>query len=143
MPIWRVLACAASIGAMLVPAATAAGPTVTITPFDRTRTIAASPDTCPFAIVVHSTGTNESENGWPATKTGCTGYRLSHVRTTSEPEGRPIATQSRSPSESTSTSFTWYQSPDEARETFVNACEVVEKTPEQRAMLGRPAVEAA
>src|SRR5262245_29964818 len=57
MPIWRLIIWAAAIGAILVPAATAAGPTVTITPFDRTRTIAASPDTCPFAIVVHSTGT--------------------------------------------------------------------------------------
>src|ERR671932_2374723 len=37
--------------------ATADAPTVTITPFDRTRVIAASPETCPFDIVVHSTGT--------------------------------------------------------------------------------------
>jgi hypothetical protein len=32
-------------------------PTVTITPFERTRVIAASPETCPFDIVVHSSGT--------------------------------------------------------------------------------------
>ena len=41
----------------VVPVASAAGPTVTITPWDSTRTIAASSDTCPFPIVVHSQGT--------------------------------------------------------------------------------------
>jgi hypothetical protein len=57
MPLWKLIIWAAVIGAILVPAAAAAGPTVTITPFDRTRTIAAGPDACPFPIVVHSTGT--------------------------------------------------------------------------------------
>lgn len=38
-------------------AATADAPTVTLTPWDRTRVIAASPDTCPFDVVVHSQGT--------------------------------------------------------------------------------------
>jgi hypothetical protein len=42
---------------VLVPVATASAPSVTITPFNSTRTIAASPDTCPFPIVVHSEGT--------------------------------------------------------------------------------------
>lgn len=37
--------------------AAADAPTVTLTPFERTRVIAASPDTCPFDIVVHSQGT--------------------------------------------------------------------------------------
>ena len=55
-PVWRALSAVAASGALLVPAATAAGPTVTITPFERTRTIAASADTCPFDIVVHSSG---------------------------------------------------------------------------------------
>ena len=41
----------------VTPVAAAAGPTVTITPWDSTRTIAASSDTCPFPIVVHSQGT--------------------------------------------------------------------------------------
>jgi hypothetical protein len=41
----------------VVPVAAAAGPTVTITPWNSTRTIAASSDTCPFPIVVHSQGT--------------------------------------------------------------------------------------
>jgi len=38
-------------------AATADAPTVTLTPWDRTRVIAASPDTCPFDVIVHSEGT--------------------------------------------------------------------------------------
>lgn len=42
---------------VLAPIAAAAAPSVTISPFDSTRTIAASPDTCPFPIVVHSQGT--------------------------------------------------------------------------------------
>jgi hypothetical protein len=42
-------------------AAVADAPTVTITPWDRTRTIAASPETCPFDIVVHSQGTFREE----------------------------------------------------------------------------------
>ena len=37
--------------------AVADAPTVTLTPFERTRVIAASADTCPFDIVVHSQGT--------------------------------------------------------------------------------------
>jgi hypothetical protein len=37
--------------------AAADAPSVTLTPFERTRVIAASPDTCPFDIVVHSQGT--------------------------------------------------------------------------------------
>ena len=41
----------------VAPVAAAAGPTVTITPWNSTRTIAASSDTCPFPIVVHSEGT--------------------------------------------------------------------------------------
>ena len=45
--------------AVLAVASTAAAdaPTVTITPFERTRVIAASAETCPFDIVVHSEGT--------------------------------------------------------------------------------------
>ena len=47
------------VALVLAAASTAAAdaPTVTITPFERTRVIAASPETCPFDIVVHSTGT--------------------------------------------------------------------------------------
>jgi hypothetical protein len=41
----------------VAPVAAAAAPTVTITPWDSTRTIAASADTCSFPIVVHSQGT--------------------------------------------------------------------------------------
>ena len=37
--------------------AVADAPTVTITPWERTRVIAASPETCPFDVVVHSEGT--------------------------------------------------------------------------------------
>jgi hypothetical protein len=48
---------AAAIALVAVPAALAAPPTVTETQIDRTRTLAASPDTCPFPIVVHSSGT--------------------------------------------------------------------------------------
>jgi hypothetical protein len=40
-----------------VPVAAASAPTVTITPWNSTRTIVASPDTCAFPIVVHSQGT--------------------------------------------------------------------------------------
>jgi hypothetical protein len=42
---------------VLAPLAKAAGPVQTTTPWDRTRVIAAGPDTCSFAIQVHSTGT--------------------------------------------------------------------------------------
>jgi hypothetical protein len=38
-------------------AAVADAPTVTLTPWDRTRVIAASAETCPFDVVVHSHGT--------------------------------------------------------------------------------------
>src|ERR687888_2801414 len=41
--------------------AVADAPTVTLTPFERTRVIAASPETCPFDIVVHSQGTFREE----------------------------------------------------------------------------------
>jgi hypothetical protein len=50
------------VGAVALVLATAAtavadAPTVTITPFERTRVIAAGAETCPFDIVVHSEGT--------------------------------------------------------------------------------------
>ena len=48
---------AAALMLALVPVAAAAAPSVTITPWNSTRTIAASTDTCPFPIVVHSEGT--------------------------------------------------------------------------------------
>ena len=57
---------AAVLMLVLVPVARAAAPSVTITPFSSTRTIAASPDTCTFPIVVHSEGTfreSVSSNG--------------------------------------------------------------------------------
>ena len=57
MRISRMVAVALAAAAAAVPVATAAQPTVTVTQFDRTRTIAAGPDTCPFDILVHSTGT--------------------------------------------------------------------------------------
>src|SRR4051794_25876908 len=53
----RIAVAAAVLAAVVVPTALAAPPTVTETQIDRTRTLAASPDTCPFDIVVHSTGT--------------------------------------------------------------------------------------
>jgi hypothetical protein len=48
-----------AVAVVLAAASTAAAdaPTVTITPFERTRVIAASAETCPFDIVVHSEGT--------------------------------------------------------------------------------------
>jgi hypothetical protein len=48
------------VAALVLAAASAAvadAPTVTITPFERTRVIPASAATCPFDIVVHSEGT--------------------------------------------------------------------------------------
>jgi hypothetical protein len=48
---------AAALMLVLAPIAAAAAPTVAITPWNSTRTIAAGPDTCPFPIVVHSQGT--------------------------------------------------------------------------------------
>ena len=41
----------------VVPLAAAAAPAQQTTPFDRTRVITASSETCPFDIQVHSTGT--------------------------------------------------------------------------------------
>ena len=52
---------AAAVVLAAASAAVADAPTVTITPWDRTRTIAASPETCPFDIVVHSQGTFREE----------------------------------------------------------------------------------
>jgi hypothetical protein len=51
------LAGAVALMLVLVPVAAASAPATTITPWNSTRTIAASPDTCPFPIVVHSEGT--------------------------------------------------------------------------------------
>jgi hypothetical protein len=48
---------AAALMLGLAPVAAASAPSVTITPWNSTRTIAASSDTCPFPIVVHSEGT--------------------------------------------------------------------------------------
>jgi len=48
---------AAALLLVLAPIAGASAPDVTITPWNSTRTIAASVDTCPFPIVVHSQGT--------------------------------------------------------------------------------------
>jgi hypothetical protein len=52
---------AAAVVLAVASSAVADAPTVTITPWDRTRTIAASPETCPFDIVVHSQGTFREE----------------------------------------------------------------------------------
>jgi hypothetical protein len=52
-----ILAGAAALLLVVVPVAAASAPSVTITPWNSTRTIAASADTCPFPIVVHSEGT--------------------------------------------------------------------------------------
>jgi hypothetical protein len=51
------LAGALALALVLVPVAEASAPDVTITPWNSTRTIAASPDTCAFPITVHSQGT--------------------------------------------------------------------------------------
>ena len=48
---------AAVLALVLVPLAHAAGPVQGSTPWDRTRVIDASAESCPFAIQVHSTGT--------------------------------------------------------------------------------------
>jgi hypothetical protein len=53
----RLLLAAAAVALALVPVALADAPQQTVTPWDRTRVIAAGPDACPFAIQVHSTGT--------------------------------------------------------------------------------------
>jgi hypothetical protein len=42
---------------LLAPLARAEAPEQTTTPWDRTRVIPASPETCPFPIQVHSSGT--------------------------------------------------------------------------------------
>lgn len=48
---------AAMLALVLVPVARAGAPVQTTTPWDRTRVIPASSETCAFAIQVHSTGT--------------------------------------------------------------------------------------
>lgn len=53
----RRLILVGAVALVLAPVAAASAPSVTITPWDHTRTIAAGPDTCPFPIVVHSQGT--------------------------------------------------------------------------------------
>jgi hypothetical protein len=57
MSLSRLLVISVVAAAILAPVAGASAPTITVTPFERTRTIAASPDTCSFAIHVHSSGT--------------------------------------------------------------------------------------
>ena len=57
MRITRIAVVALAAAAAVVPVAAAAPPTVTVTPFDRTRTLAAGPNACPFPIVIHSSGT--------------------------------------------------------------------------------------
>lgn len=52
----RLLVPTAVLALATAAAATAAAPTVVETQVDRTRVLAASPDTCPFDIVVHSSG---------------------------------------------------------------------------------------
>ena len=52
-----ILAGTAALILVLVPVAAGSAPNVTITPWNSTRTIAASPGTCAFPIVVHSQGT--------------------------------------------------------------------------------------
>jgi hypothetical protein len=47
----------AAVALLLAPAALAEGPVQNTTPFDRTRVIPASAETCSFPIQVHSTGT--------------------------------------------------------------------------------------
>jgi hypothetical protein len=48
---------AVALALLAASSAVAEAPAVTITPWDRTRVIAASPETCPFDVVVHSEGT--------------------------------------------------------------------------------------
>ena len=52
-----ITAGAAALMLVLAPVAAASAPSVTITPWNSTRTIAASSGTCQFPIVVHSQGT--------------------------------------------------------------------------------------
>ena len=54
---WSIAAGAAGLMLVLASAAGASAPVVMITPWNSTRTIASSSDTCPFPIVVHSEGT--------------------------------------------------------------------------------------
>ena len=51
-----ISAAAAALLLGLAPVAAASAPNVTITPWNSTRTIAASSDTCPFPIIAHSEG---------------------------------------------------------------------------------------
>ena len=53
----KQLLVAAAVALAVVPAAFAEAPQQTVTPWDRTRVIAAGPDACAFPIQVHSTGT--------------------------------------------------------------------------------------
>jgi hypothetical protein len=46
-----------AVALLLAPAALAGAPEQSTTPWDRTRVIPASAETCPFPIQVHSTGT--------------------------------------------------------------------------------------
>src|SRR5829696_6719533 len=52
----RVFLLSVAVVLALVPPALAGGPQQTTVDWDRTRVIAASAETCPFAIQVHSTG---------------------------------------------------------------------------------------
>jgi hypothetical protein len=53
----KQLLVAVAVALAAVPAALANAPQQTVTPWDRTRVIAAGADACPFPIQVHSTGT--------------------------------------------------------------------------------------
>jgi hypothetical protein len=57
MTLLRRILTVGALALVAAPAASAVAPEVTIIPFERTRTIAASADTCTFPIVVHSQGT--------------------------------------------------------------------------------------
>lgn len=53
---FRLVWLAVIVVVVLVPVAGATAPTRTTIPFDRSRVIAASADTCPFDVLVHSSG---------------------------------------------------------------------------------------
>jgi hypothetical protein len=53
----KQLLVAVAVAPAAVPAALADAPQQTVTPWDRTRVIAAGAEACPFPIQVHSTGT--------------------------------------------------------------------------------------
>src|SRR5262245_21205696 len=53
----KQLLVAVAVALALAPAALADAPQQTVTPWDRTRVIAAGPEACAFPIQVHSTGT--------------------------------------------------------------------------------------